>query len=192
MKFQYLGLLALVSVACSSSPKQDAPPAQTTHIESLLGTPVKSAKYSHKLTRRPTQATTLHSVNYDGCYQLVTAGAMYPAICLSGTMEEGINGAGVRMAIFHTNTDILSACAKSSRSGIDANTYFFEADGKKQLILSDIEVRDNKPVQGKATIGSTQLSFVFTSQADYERLMAIHSANQMCQSVDIGQVKPIR
>jgi hypothetical protein len=35
----------------------------------------------------------------DGCFQMYRPNELFPAICVSGTLEEGINGSGVRVAL---------------------------------------------------------------------------------------------
>lgn len=105
-----------------------------------------------------------HAESFDGCYQLLDTGVMYPAICLSGTNEEGIGGSGARMAIFHTNTDELSACLHSTGLQISDEEFVFEIDGRRELVLNNF-TRTQKTLSGGAKVGSTQMQFVKLNDA---------------------------
>lgn len=95
--------------------------------------------------------------SYDGCYQLLDTGVMYPAICISGSMEEGIGGANARLAVFSTNTNKLKACLRSTAISITNSKFEFIIDGRKELILSNFSA-DGKT--GNAQLGNTRIKFV--------------------------------
>jgi hypothetical protein len=121
-----------------------------------------------------------HAAGYDGCYQLVVPGAMYPKFCLQGTTEEGLNGANVRLAIFRTNTEILLHCARSSASAGNETGFTFEVNGVKEMILSNV-TSSNGVRTGDATFGSTKLNFVQFGAETALRLMKIANSDPRCQ-----------
>ncbi len=104
-----------------------------------------------------------HSRNYDGCYQLVDTGVMYPAICLSGTVEEGIGGSNARLAIFGTNTSSLKACLRSTSLVMDNSKLEFFINGKKELVLSNFSANGNS---GDAKVGNTRVKFVRLNEVE--------------------------
>ncbi|RYZ76434.1 MAG: hypothetical protein EOP05_05020 [Proteobacteria bacterium] len=109
-------------------------------------------------------AGVAHAVDFDGCFQLLDAGVMYPAICLSGTIEEGIGGAGVRMAIFDTNTSRLKACLRSTSSSMDEDEFVFYIDNRRELVLSNFDIKSGT-LSGDALVGRTPLKFVKLANA---------------------------
>lgn len=94
--------------------------------------------------------------SFDGCYQLFGNGALYPAICISGTTEEGIGGAGARLAIFEANTNRLVKCLLSDSLVMNTSRLEFIVNGKRELILNGVS-KDGK--SGTATVGKTDLKF---------------------------------
>ena len=118
------------------------------------------------------------SMGFDGCYVLFEQGSLFPAFCLQGTTEEGINGSGVRLAIFETNTTEVIKCAKSSSLSMSDNTLSYEIDGKVALELTDVKLKDDLKV-GKAKLGRTQLKFSELSAEKSKNL--IRSANRTCK-----------
>src|SRR4051812_33619772 len=109
-------------------------------------------------------------LGFDGCYQLYLPNTMFPALCLEGTAEEGINGAGVRLVIFRTNTDRVAHCSKSSASGMSANSFEYFLNGKKEFSFDNVTTKDGLK-QGDATFGGTHLKFVQLYDAHFTRLM---------------------
>lgn len=179
MKVRYLLSLILLT-GCSSAPVNST---RITSLETIIGAPKVE-------TRMPADNASLFGVNFDGCYQMLVPGAMYPAFCLFGTTEEGINGSGVRMVVFGTNTNRVIACLKSSASGISNNEFFFEAENAKQLILKNISTDGSKkPVQGDVLMGRTALNFVYLSPDTSANLVTAYQAHRECQNVEIGQVR---
>ena len=131
------------------------------------------------------------AINYDGCYQLYMPGSMYPAFCLDGTQEEGINGAGVRLVIFDTNTDLISACAVSSSLGGSVNSLEFILGNKTELILSEVEVVKSR-LEGIATFGKTNLKFIQIDVSKSRRLLSKFYAEPKCEQVNIGEIVKLR
>lgn len=80
-----------------------------------------------------------NATRWDGCYQLLDTGVMYPAICFQGTTEEGINGSNVRLFVFKTNTNILDVCAIGQVTKMTARELTFEKDGVKEVVLSNFD-----------------------------------------------------
>ncbi|PIT98794.1 MAG: hypothetical protein COT74_13965 [Bdellovibrionales bacterium CG10_big_fil_rev_8_21_14_0_10_45_34] len=108
--------------------------------------------------------------SFDGCYQLLDTGVMYPAVCISGTEEEGISGAGARLAVFNTNTTELAACLISTALKISDKEFIFEIDGQKELVLNNFNT-DYGVLKGDATVGRTKIKFVKLSTESTQRLM---------------------
>lgn len=122
------------------------------------------------------QSATL--LGFDGCYQLYMPGSMFPAFCLQGTAEEGIGGAGVRLAIFGTNTSRVVKCARSSASRMTENSFEFHLDGRKEMALTEVQIKNQRKA-GFATFGSTRLNFAEFGAPETSRLLAI--ANGACR-----------
>lgn len=107
-------------------------------------------------------STLAFARNYDGCYQLLDTGVMYPAICLSGTAEEGIGGANARLAIFGANTNTLKACLRSTALSMTQSKLEFIMNGRKELVLFNFSPNGQT---GEAMVGNTKVKFVrLTSQ----------------------------
>ena len=117
---------------------------------------------------------------FDGCFQLYVPGAMYPAFCLQGTTEEGIGGSGARLAIFATNTDRLVYCSKSTASAMTADSYLFELNGKKEMILENVKDVSGRK-EGDAIFGSTRLKFMEIDAGNTLRLLGIANKRNDCQ-----------
>lgn len=117
-----------------------------------------------------TTSLSAESLELDGCYQLYVPNAMYPALCLAGTAEEGIDGAGVRLVMFNTNSDTVAACMKSSQSSWTSNSFTFIVNGKKELIFKNIKVEDGVML-GDAVFGRTSLKFVQIDAANTRRMI---------------------
>ncbi|HEX4925764.1 MAG TPA: hypothetical protein VFV50_16845 [Bdellovibrionales bacterium] len=110
--------------------------------------------------------------DYDGCYQLYTMGAMFPAFCLQGTAEEGIAGSSARLTIFKTNTAKVAACRKSSTIEVGMGTFTFNIAGRPEMILKNVTT-NNELKSGEAVFGSTTLKFTELSGEPAKRLSAI-------------------
>ncbi len=136
-------------------------------------------------------ATSQAAINYDGCYQLYMPSTMYPVFCLDGTNEEGINGAGVRLVIFHTNTNMISACAISSSLGGSANSLEFMLGSRKEMILSEVKLVNSR-VEGFATFGKTKLNFMKLDQSTSQRLLSNFYAEPKCKNVNMGEIVKLR
>jgi hypothetical protein len=76
---------------------------------------------------------------WDGCYQLVTRGVMYPAICFQGTEEEGIDGTGVRLFVFRTNTNTLDVCALGQVTRMTETEFTFEKNKIKEVVFTNFD-----------------------------------------------------
>ncbi|MCM2323455.1 MAG: hypothetical protein NDJ90_09360 [Oligoflexia bacterium] len=118
-------------------------------------------------------------LGYDGCYQIYMPGVMYPAFCLEGTAEEGIGGAGVRLAIFKTNTSRLASCLISTASGMGEDSFVFERDGKKELSLENVRVENNRR-EGDVIVGRYNLKFMEINDRDTDRLLNIANSSTDC------------
>ncbi len=129
--------------------------------------------------------------DFDGCFQLYLPNVMYPAICLSGTTEEGINGAGVRLAVFGPNTDQVIACATSSALGGSADSLEFIRNGQPELILKNVKM-ENGVFEGDALLGRNELRFLKIDPATSMRLMNNFYAEERCQGLALGELKDLR
>lgn len=130
--------------------------------------------------------------DWDGCYQLyMPSTTMYPVVCLDGTNEESINGAGVRMVIFHTNTNMISACAVSSALRGSNNSLEFILGSNKEMILSNVQ-NHNGRFEGKALFGKSQLNFIQVDQANTKRLLQKFYSEPKCKNVRIGSMIRLR
>lgn len=76
---------------------------------------------------------------WDGCYQLVNTGVMYPALCFQGTEEEGINGSNVRLFVFRTNTNTLDTCAVGRITKLSRTDLIFEKNGIKEVVFANFD-----------------------------------------------------
>lgn len=120
-------------------------------------------------------------IGFDGCYQLYKPSSMYPAFCLEGTAEEGISGAGVRLVIFGTNTDKVVHCSKSSGAGMTFDSFTYELNGKKELILENVTSTDGHK-EGDAVFGRTRLKFIEVDRATSDRLMRTAGSDAACSN----------
>ena len=86
----------------------------------------------------------------DGCYGMSVPGASSGVICVQGLGEEGIGGAGVRVA-YGTQTSNTQWCAKTTSSGFKNGKYFLAfnpSTGMETMTFSgtpksgDIEVKE--------------------------------------------------
>jgi hypothetical protein len=118
-------------------------------------------------------------LGFDGCYQLYKSQSMYPVICLQGTAEEGIAGAGVRLAIFGTNTNKVIKCATSSGSAMDFTSFTFMMNGKEELHMTVRQEQEGRK-QGEVKLGKTVLDFSEVDDQNTDRLLDI--ANKSCQN----------
>jgi hypothetical protein len=123
-------------------------------------------------------AAQANAENMDGCYLLFEPNVAYPTICLQGTMEEGIGGAGARLTIFHTNSDKVIACVKSTSLVMTPDELRFQVDGKDEIILNKFDTTDGY-LKGDAKIGNTQLKFGRWDAKTEKQLLKI--ANEKCQ-----------
>lgn len=135
---------------------------------------------------------------WDGCYQLYVPGAMYPAFCLDGTNEEGINGSGVRLVVFGTNTDRVIACAKSTTINLVDNSFQYIIGNQVELTLTpSVESKDeSKPNAqsngesklGTAVLGKTTLKYARLQSDTAQRLLKKFYSEPRCQNVQDGEI----
>jgi len=118
------------------------------------------------------------SFGFDGCYQLYRPNTMYPAIFLSRTAEEGINGSGVRLTIFGTNTKEVIYCGRSSASSMTADTFRYFMDDIEELRLTITE-KEAEVVAGKAKLGKSVFDFMKLDEEWANGLLEI--ASKSCQ-----------
>ncbi len=129
--------------------------------------------------------------NFDGCYQLYKPSVMFPAFCLDGTTEEGINGAGVRLVIFQTNTDIISAWAVSTALGGLDNSLEFILDSNRVLVLSQVKMIGSR-LEGTATFGKTDLRFLQLDHSTSQRLLSKFYAEPKCKTANPGEIVKLK
>lgn len=125
-------------------------------------------------------------VNFDGCYQLYAVGTMYPAFCLSGTTEEGINGSGARLTLFKTNTDSPLACAVSSSLKMTANSLTFIVGSSPELKMTVLSTKANG-LEGIVTFRSTTLNFMQYDSATTQKLFNKVATETGCASLAPGE-----
>lgn len=130
--------------------------------------------------------------DFDGCYQMYLPSVMYPAFCLDGTNEEGINGAGARLVVFGTNTDTVIACAKSSALGGDAGTFEFQLNGKAELILTGLKLTESGRPEGDVTLGKTKLKFLKVLAPESDRLLKKFYADKRCENLNVGELRNLK
>lgn len=106
-------------------------------------------------------ASSASAGGFDGCYTLSSEGALHPTVCLQGTMEELIGGAGVRLAIFRANTSTATHCLFSTGLRMSKTKLEFIIGNKKEMILeTEVSTSSNSTLKnGKATFGSKVLHF---------------------------------
>ncbi len=116
-------------------------------------------------------STAALSVNADGCFVTYVVGAMYPAICVSGSNEEAAFPT-TRVAIFGTNTDNVAWCARvnsQARLSYEKNENHVEfgfdhATGMKSILF-------NGKAEGSREKGSIIFNEVKESiELEYSRL----------------------
>jgi len=139
----------------------------------------------------------------DNCYKLSKGyDDSYPTICLSGTMEEGINGANVRLAKFSAQYDVhIIGCAKSSRSNLTENnsTYEFIVNDSVMFGLKNVSLDlKGNPKKGQAILGSflkgrkpLELEFTVVDPARNEKLQKAMSENEACNNLNSNQERMI-
>lgn len=127
------------------------------------------------------------AIDWDGCYQLYLPGSMHPAVCIDGTNEEGINGAGVRLVIFRTNTDVISACGLSSSLQGTQNSLEFMTGSTPQMILKNVEAVASR-LEGDATFGKTNLKFLKIDAHTTKRLLNKFYSEQKCRNLNMGSI----
>lgn len=123
------------------------------------------------------------AINPDGCFQMVKPSVMYPVICVDGSGEEGIGGAGARVALVGPNSLIVRWCGLTSRLQMSGDvtknqtTYFFEA--ASDSIRFDGSVNENGTEVGTVTIGSSTFNYVrLTEEQTLEVLRAVYDSGK--------------
>ncbi len=124
------------------------------------------------------------ALSFDGCYQMYLPSTMYPAFCLDGTAEEGINGSGARLVIFGTNSSNVAHCSVSTSSVLWVNSYAFEIDGVTELKLENAYADYRGRVSGDVVTGRTRLKFMQLDGTTAQRLMGIARSSRAC--IDAG------
>jgi len=128
------------------------------------------------------------AVDFDGCYQMYRPGVMYPALCLDGTKEEGIGGAGARIVIFGTNTENIVACGLSSALSGSGDSLEFIQNGKPELILKNVMVEDGV-LEGDAVLGGFEVKFLKINKTKAKRLLGKFHQDKRCQGMAIGELR---
>ena len=136
---------------------------------------------------------SLAVVNADGCYQSFQPGAMYPAVCITGTNEEAVVPTA-EVAIFGTNTDNVIWCAKVTRLerlSYEANKNHTElsfdpATGMRSILLNGA-VLSSGDEEGQITFsevsGSAELQYLRIDEATTARLLREKSASELCANL---------
>ena len=125
-------------------------------------------------------------LGFDGCYSLYKEGDAgdqdeYPAICLQGTEEEGINGAGVLLATINIESDQVIKCFKSSASGMTRDSFTYEFDGQVQLELKNVKLKNRIKV-GDAIFDASQLKFTELNKSDSSKFIRIANRDRSCKN----------
>lgn len=176
-------LLAALALAALASAKETG--SETFAFESLMKESVKSPNF-------PKRDPAGVSIEWDACYQLYMPNSMYPSLCLSGTMEEGIGGAGVRLAIFHVNAmDIIEACAVSSALAGSPDSLEFIVNGRKEVILKNVKKVGNR-LEGDAVFGKKALKFISLDAETYRKQMNRFHAEPKCRDLAPGSLVIVR
>lgn len=138
----------------------------------------------------------LAEIGADGCYQMYKPGSFYPVTCISGSAEEGINGARIRVALVGPNTTIVRWCALTSTSKISnpnpgQNTLkllFARETGMRSIEL-DGKIQSNTDEEG--TISLTQvgnkitLKYFKLKSNESERLSQEAFSSEKCKAAGI-------
>ena len=128
--------------------------------------------------------------NGDGCFQMYATGSLFPVICVAGSMEEGIGGRGVRVALIGPNSTRVNWCAKSTSMSIgtgelslNQNTYFFSQSTGMLSVHFDGEISADKE-EGSITLEevkeTTTLKYVKLRNSDAKKLGNVFGS-QKCQ-----------
>jgi hypothetical protein len=98
-------------------------------------------------------------IGFDGCYQLYLSSSLYPVICISGSAEEGISGAEVRVVSVGPNSDRVGFCRKTTSSGPaesaqgrNRSVYEFEESSPIRTIAFDGALNAEGREEGSVTI----------------------------------------
>jgi hypothetical protein len=126
------------------------------------------------------------AINFNGCYQLYVPGSMYPSFCIDGTQEEGINGSGVRLVVFESNTDLIIGCALSSALSVSGDSLEFIVGNRKELIMSEVKPIQSR-LEGTATFGKTSLKFIQIEESLSKRLLSKFYFEPKCVNLNIGE-----
>ena len=105
--------------------------------------------------------------DYDGCFQLYSESATFPAFCLSGTTEEGIGGAGARLILFNPSSGDVIACILSSGLNVTENAFEFQVKGSAENGI----ILQGGIMSGRAKLGKTELSYSLLNRLDTEKLI---------------------
>jgi hypothetical protein len=107
-------------------------------------------------------ASAYSIVDADGCYQTFVPGSMYPAVCVSGSNEEGrIPTANI--AIFGTNTDSVVWCGRATsivRHSFAKNSNSVEFGFHRSTGMNSIKIN------GVKSRTSEEGKFVFNEVAE--------------------------
>ncbi len=123
--------------------------------------------------------------DWDGCYNFYreaqpgVAGGLFPTVCISGSAEEGIGGAGVRLAAFASGQLIPASCMKSTSRSITGDSFTFVKDNRNELVLKNVKIV-SKAKQGDAVLGRTNLGFIEeTRKSVVENMLGV--MNRTCE-----------
>jgi hypothetical protein len=109
---------------------------------------------------------------FDGCYQLDDGKETLhpsPIICLSGTAEVLINGAGVRAGIFSRAINTLD-CGKSTSSRMTRKSFVWIFDGREEIVLRSLNT-SNGLKSGNAIFKGEKFTFKETEAWLTSRLL---------------------
>ena len=119
------------------------------------------------------------NLQFDGCYQLYTPGTRLPAFCLRGTSEVPSEKNMALLAVFGKFSQKIETCTKAAIVGQTDNSFFFELDGIKQLVLENVKVV-NERKEGDAIFNGTRAQFVEYTGTGAARLLDAVNSTPVC------------
>ena len=133
-------------------------------------------------------STVSLALNLDGCYVTYVEGAMYPAICISGSNEEAAVPT-TRIAVFETNTDVVGWCAQVDTQErlsfeedvVDVKFGFDPNTGMKSIALKGKEASGD--ITFDEVAGSIELKYSRLNKETSERLFKKMYESEKCANL---------
>jgi len=125
-------------------------------------------------------------IDADGCYVTYLPGSMYPAVCITGSNEEGAIPTA-KVAIFGTNTDTVVWCGRAisiARHSFEANSNhiefgFDQTTGMNSILINGTKSSDENE-QGELTFYEVPMSV----ELQYLRLDQETTARLLIEMID--------